>query len=1040
MLFLCLKGGDKMAENTSVGSIQLDVEINQNSLNIELDKLSKVVNNSFKNMFNGFIGQTNNFVKKSISGMFSGIEKVGQASADSSSKASKSINKLNNEYEKTQQKINEIRSELAKLFAEQDAIIMAYKDMPTLSGMTKEESLEHLLKSDARFNELSTQIDKLTSQLDPLVIKNKKLAAEINKVGNQAINTGHKMNNMGNSIKRVVKNVLGLTWFKRMFTRETKKASKAATGFGNTIRRVTRMLARRLIVYQLLARGIMAMTRYMWSAFKTNEQFAHSLNVIKTNLRVAFQPIYDYILPAINVLMRAIATATTYIASAISALFGKTYKQSFNSAKAMNKQIEAMEGLGKAAGGAGKKAKKAGKDAKGALMAFDEINQLDIKDDRDDSGGAGGGAGGFEMEMPDLSTIDMSGIERFKEVMSKIFEPFKSAWEKEGQNTINSIKYALGQIKESVKAIGNSWLEVWTNGTGQKTVENILVIIQNLFNIVGNLAGAFRKAWEENNVGTRIIQNIADIFNIVLETIKNITGATAEWAKGLDFTPLLESVNKLLEALKPFTENIGQGLAWLWENVLLPLASWTIEDVLPRFLNVLAEAIGVLNSVIEVLKPYGIWLWEKFLLPLAKWTGGAIVDILDGIAYALGAIADYIDGIQDVIASSDSFLDALVNVGKYLVEGLFKGIISALAGISSWLWDNLVRPIINGVKNLFGIQSPSTVFIEIGEQLIEGLFVGISNTWNKIVDFFIEKLDVLKNLFTETWESIKETATEIWNNLKESVTEIWTSISEFISNTWNIIREKTSETWNNIKSFLIDKIWNPIKTVAKTIWEGIKKAILDPINQAWTKLKEIWTNIKTFILGKWNEIRQGIANMKDKLVNAIKEPFNIAKDWIGNIIKDAYNWGRNLISNFVDGIKSMVGKVKDAVSGVVSGVKDFLGFSSPTKKGPGKDADKWMPNLMQMLADGIEDNLYEVSAAVNLTAGTIKQGIQPNTDDMASAVGSAVLQSMQMVGSNQNQGDTIVEFNIDGATFARLIIPYIDKEKGRTGETIIQPI
>src|SRR5690606_32591896 len=114
-----------------------------------------------------------------------------------------------------------------------------------------------------------------------------------------------------------------------------------------------------------------------------------------------------------------------------------------------------------------------------------------------------------------------------------------------------------------------------------------------------------------------------------------------------------------------------------------------------------------------------------------------------------------------------------------------KGIISALAGIGSWLWDNLVRPIINGVKNLFGIQSPSTVFIEIGEQLIEGLFVGISNTWNKIVGFFIEKLDVLKNLFTETWESIKETATEIWNNLKESVTEIWTSISEFISNTWD---------------------------------------------------------------------------------------------------------------------------------------------------------------------------------------------------------------------------------------------------------------
>ena len=962
-----------MAENTSVGTIQLDVEVNQNSLNTEINKISKVFNNSFKNIFGGFMGQTSNFIKNSIGSIGKGLRVFAQTGAESNEKVAQSASKLNKEYEKTQQKINEIRSELAKLYAEQDTIIMAYKDMPALSGMTKEESLEHFLKSDARFNELSTQIDKLTSQLDPLVTKNKELAAEINKVGNQAINTGHKMNSMGNSIKRVAENVLGLTWFKKIFNRETKKATQTTSNFGRTLNRVSRMIARNLIVYGLIIKGLKNMISYTWSALKTNQQFAHFLNIIKTNLRVAFQPIYDFILPAINALMQAVARATTYVASAISALFGNTYKQSFNAAKNLDNTKKAMAGYGAAA-------KKAGKEAKGALMGFDEINQLDIKDDVDVGGG---GAGEFEMVMPDTSTIDLSGLERFKELLQPTIDSLKN------------LKLALEPLKDF-------------------TVKGLKDFYNNFLVPVGQ--------WTFGEGLPRFIDVLAN-------------GLMA-----INWQPINDGLNKLWEALTPFAINVGEGLLWFWENVLVPLGTWTMNEIVPRFLNILTEAIRVLNSVIEVLKPLGGWLWEKFLLPLAKWTGGAIVDILDGIAYAFGAIADYIDGIQDVIASSDSFLDALVNVGKYLVEGLFKGIISALAGIGSWLWDNLVRPIINGVKNLFGIQSPSTVFIEIGKQLIEGLFVGISNTWNKIVDFFIEKLDVLKNLFTETWESIKETATEIWNNLKESATEIWTSLNEFISNTWDTIREKTSETWNSIKSFLIDKIWNPIKTVAKTIWEGIKKVILEPINQARTKLEEIWGNIKTFILGKWDEIRQGIANMKDKLVNAIKEPFNIAKDWIGSTIKDARDWGKNLISNFIDGIKSMIGRVKDAVKGVADTVKDFLGFSSPTKKGPGAEADKWMPNLMQMLADGIEDNLYEVSAAVNLTAGTIKQGIQPNTDDMASAVGSAVLQSMQMVGSNQNQGDTTVEFNIDGATFARLIIPYIDKEKGRTGETIIQPI
>ena len=73
--------------------------------------------------------------------------------------------------------------------------------------------------------------------------------------------------------------------------------------------------------------------QYMGSALKTNNEFVRSLNTIKTNLRVAFQPIFEFILAALNALMRAVATVTTYIAAAISALFGKSYKQSFNAAK-----------------------------------------------------------------------------------------------------------------------------------------------------------------------------------------------------------------------------------------------------------------------------------------------------------------------------------------------------------------------------------------------------------------------------------------------------------------------------------------------------------------------------------------------------------------------------------------------------------------------------------------------------------------------------------------------------------------------------------
>lgn len=1015
-----------MADTTSVGVIQLDVEINPNSLNLEIDKLSKAFNNSFKNMFSGMARQNNNFIKESISNIGNSFRAFAQTGTGSSEKVSKSVSKMNSEYEKTEAKISKIRNELAKLFAEQDAIIKNYMDMPPLTGMSKEKTLEQLLKSDTRFNELSAQIDKLTTKLDPLVAKNKQLAGEMKRVKNEARETDNQMNNMGDSVKRATKNVLGLTMFKRMFNKEVKKATQTTSNFGRTLNRVSRIIVRNLIVYGLIIKGIRGMISYTWSALKTNEQFSRSLNTIKTNLIVAFQPIYNFVLPAINALMKAIATATTYIAAAISALFGKTYQQSLGAAKEMNKQIEGMKGMGKAA-------KKAGKEAKGALMAFDEINQLDIKNDTDDTGG-GGGAGGFEMEMPDLSTIDISGVEKFKEIMSKIFEPFKLAWENEGQATIDAIKYAISGIKELVKAIGKSWLGVWTNGTGQRVLENILKIIQNIFNIVGNLATAFKNAWDENEVGTRIIQGMFDMFNIILETIKKITGSTAEWAKTLDFSPLLESISKLLESLKPLTQNIGDGLVWLWENALLPLAGWVIEDALPVFLDMLAEALKVLNHVIEALKPLGQWLWDNFLQPLAEWTGGVIVSVLDGIKDALKGIGDWIkenqSAIENITIAIASFMAAWLIVDLAVKIG---GIVTALTTFIST--GGLAAAAAKGLSTVIGfLTSPITIAVAaIGTLITVGVL--LYKNWDEI-SVGLKKI----------WEGIKNTAETIWNGIANFFKNIWEGIKgifkknqddikEHDEKTWNEIKTKTSEIWNSLKEFF-SNIWNSIKSIAETTWNGIKKVILDPINQAWTSLKEIWDNIKTYILNKWDEIRQGISNMKNNLVNAIKEPFNIAKNFINGIIRDARDWGRNLISNFVDGIKSMIGKVKDAVSSVASTVKNFLGFSSPTKEGPGSDADKWMPNMMEMFAAGIEDNIAQVSSAINMTAGAIQQGVQPNTDDVAASIGNAVSQSMQ--GIDIGGGDMTLIIKIGEDTITDKIVSNINRKNRISGETVIQ--
>lgn len=67
----------------------------------------------------------------------------------------------------------------------------------------------------------------------------------------------------------------------------------------------------------------------------------------------------------------------------------------------------------------------------------------------------------------------------------------------------------------------------------------------------------------------------------------------------------------------------------------------------------------------------------------------------------------------------------LWQIGVNLAQSMLSGIGNALSSVGSWLKTHLVDPVINWVKSLFGIHSPSTVFIEIGAALVAGFKSGI---------------------------------------------------------------------------------------------------------------------------------------------------------------------------------------------------------------------------------------------------------------------------------------------------------------------------
>lgn len=158
------------------------------------------------------------------------------------------------------------------------------------------------------------------------------------------------------------------------------------------------------------------------------------------------------------------------------------------------------------------------------------------------------------------------------------------------------------------------------------------------------------------------------------------------------------------------------------------------------------------------------------------------------------------------------------------------------------------------------------------------------------------------------------------------------------------------------------KHWDQIKEAAAAAWEWIKGA--------WASAGE-WFNsnvvqpIVGFFTGLWSSITETVTNIKDTIVNG----FTAAIDWIKSLPAQAIQWGADIIQGIVDGITGAIGKVGEAVSGVASKIKSFLGFSKPDD-GPLSDFDTYMPDMIDLMTKGISAGKERVKGALeNLTEG-----------------------------------------------------------------------
>lgn len=491
---------------------------------------------------------------------------------------------------------------------------------------------------------------------------------------------------------------------------EQKKASKSGSKLNKSLKgtekasRGARMgLGRMLatsILFSTVFRAISAVTgglkegmdnlaQYSDDTNKALSMLMSSMTQLKNSFGTAFSPLVEYAAPALAQFINLLSQAVTWTAQLLAALTGKD-----TFVKAVKVQQDYADSLDKTKD----ETKDAAKETEKAMAPFDKLIQITTgKKKKEDKN---------ELKPEDMFTTEEVSndiklqAEAIKDTLGKLFDPLKESWLENGPQVMSSLQNTFSAIKQLASDVGASFMQVWNvEGYGKAITDDLLITFANLVDTVGNLVTNFDKAWVSGDTGTNILRHLGDIILEITGFFRQASESLKEWSADLDFSPLLESFDRALIAVKPIVSDIGNLLLWFLNNVLLPIAKWGVEQALPKIFDLIASALKAVHSVVEALKPLGLWLWEEFLKPLGEWTGAVIIAALEKVVEWLTRFSDW------------------VSQNQTLVENIT---LAVLAFFAAWKFSEFVLGIGQLISNLGG-------FLAIGERVISLLARTVSN-------------------------------------------------------------------------------------------------------------------------------------------------------------------------------------------------------------------------------------------------------------------------------------------------------------------------
>ena len=236
----------------------------------------------------------------------------------------------------------------------------------------------------------------------------------------------------------------------------------------------------------------------------------------------------------------------------------------------------------------------------------------------------------------------------------------------------------------------------------------------------------------QGNYTNYSIESYADIVDAIhtVQTEMGITGTTALEAS----TTIEGSIGAMKAAYANFVTGLGNDNADISE-----LSSQLIQSVGTVAENVLPVVETVLKNIAEAVQQDGPEMIEKFVsyaiekLPEVISLGlQMVISLVKGIAQNIPQlVTSVLNMIATIVKTIWESIPDIIEVGKNIVQGLWEGI----KAMASWIGDKVsgfVGGLVDGVKGVLGIHSPSRVFAGIGQNMALGLGQGFERQMQRV--------------------------------------------------------------------------------------------------------------------------------------------------------------------------------------------------------------------------------------------------------------------------------------------------------------------